>query len=100
MKKKHVIVVGIGLNGSCVSNELINKKFKVTAIDSYGFLKKETLKNKWQKEDFIKIKNLLSIIKSLILNNLNNLKNPVIFRLNSLINDKSNNIISVNKFKF
>lgn len=100
MKKKHVIVVGIGLNGSCVSNELIKKKFKVTAIDSYGFLKKETLKNNWQKKDFVNIKNSLSIIKSLILNNLSNFKNPVIFRLNSLINDKSNNIISVNKFKF
>ena len=58
MKKKHVIVVGIGLNCSCVSNELINKKFKVTAIDSYEFLKKKTLKKNLQKKKFIKIKKL------------------------------------------
>ena len=73
MKKKHVLVVGIGLNGSCVSNELIKNNFKVTAIDSYDFLDKKILNKSWQKNDFSKIKNSFSILKSLILNNLNNL---------------------------
>ena len=35
MKKKHILVVGMGLNGSCVCNELMKKKQlqSLTAID-------------------------------------------------------------------
>ena len=100
MKKKHVLIVGIGLNGSCVSNELIKNNFKVTAIDSHDFLEKDIFNKSWQKSDFSKIKNSFLIVKSLILYNFNNLKNPIIYRLNSLISDKSKKIISVNKKKF
>lgn len=101
MKKKHILVVGIGLNGSCVCNELIKKKYKVTAIDSYDFLEKSFFNKKLQKTDFSKIKNSFQILKSLIQNNsIGKLKNPIIYRLNSLISNKEDNIISVSKNKF
>ena len=52
MKKKHILVVGMGLNGSCVCNELIKNNYKVTAIDSHDLLEKNFLKKKWQKKIF------------------------------------------------
>ena len=52
MKKKHILVVGMGLNGSCVCNELIKNNYKVTAIDGYDLLEKNFFKKKWQKRFF------------------------------------------------
>ena len=90
----------MGLNGSCVCNELIKNNYKVTAIDSHDLLEKNFLK-KWQKKDFSKIKNSYLILKSLIQNNsINKFKNPIIYRINSIISNKENGIVSVSKNKF
>ncbi len=101
MKIKHVVIIGIGLNGSCVANELVKKKFKVTAIDAFDLLDKKIFEKKPQKRDFSKLQYSLSLIKSLISNFGNNpFKNPLFFRINSLISNKNKNIISSNKDKF
>lgn len=101
MNKKHVLIIGLGLNGSCVANELVKKKFKVTAIDAFDLLDNKIFEKKVQKQDFLKFKYSLSLIKSLISNFGNNpFKNPIFYRLSSLIYTKNKNIISSCKEKF
>ena len=100
-KKNHVIIIGLGLNGSCVANELVKKKFKVTAIDSGEFLNIDFFNKSWIKSDFSKIKSSLSIIKSFILNSkISDFTNPVTHRVSSLIQSKNLSIISSGKNKF
>ena len=55
-EKKHILVVGMGLNGSCVCNELIKNNYKVTAIDGYDLLEKNFLKKNGKKKIFQKLK--------------------------------------------
>ena len=50
--KKKTFWLGMGLNGSCVCNELIKNNYKVTAIDGYDLLEKNFLKKNGKKKIF------------------------------------------------
>jgi hypothetical protein len=96
-KKNHIVVVGLGLNGSCIVNELVKKKFNVTAIDSFDFLDDKILNKNWLITDFKKIKTTLLLVKNFIFHlSLSYLKDPLLYRVGSLIQPKNQNIISVN----
>ena len=81
LKNKKIIVIGLGLNGSSIVNEMTNIGAEVTAIDSNDFLNKKSFKNNFQLNDLKYISTFKYFLKKIIINNNLLYENPITLRI-------------------
>ena len=77
LKNKKIIVIGLGLNGSSIVNEMINVGAKVIAIDSNDFLDKKFFDKQFHLNDLKYISFYKYILKKLIMKNSLLYENPI-----------------------
>ena len=84
LKNKKIIVIGLGLNGSSIVNEMINVGAKVIAIDSNDFLDKKFFDKQFHLNDLKYISFYKYILKKLIMKNSLLYENPITLRIQRL----------------
>ena len=84
LKNKKIIVIGLGLNGSSIVNEMINVGAKVIAIDDNDFLDKKFFDKNFQLNDLRYISFYKYILKKLIMKNSLLYENPITLRVQRL----------------
>ena len=84
LKNKKIIVIGLGLNGSSIVNEMINAGAKVKAIDCNDFLDKKFFKKKFQLNDLRYISFFKYFFKKLIIKNSLLYENVITLRIQRL----------------
>lgn len=95
LKNKKIIVVGLGLNGSCVVDKMLKSGAEVIAIDKNNFLNNKLLKKNFLIEDFKFFLTLKFFLKKVLFIKSINYENPVTLRINRLL--KRNKIEVINK---